>query len=294
MPLPSYSLAKTVMAGFALMRAEAVHPGARKLLVTDYVPECRDAGGWDGVTFENLLDMATGRYESAATDVDEDASNTSRFFLSTTHAEKIRISCTVYPRKDPPGKRWVYHTSDTYILGTALSAWWRKEKGPEADFFRDLLVEPLYRRLGLSPEIATSRRTLDDTAQPFSGWGLVLRRDDIVKLGGFLSLGDGKLGNDVLLDPQMVRASLQRDEADTGFPARDGSFRYNDGVYAWNIAEYLGCRNPAWIPFMAGYGGIIVAMPPGGIVYYYVSDGGEFRWARAIAEASRLRPVCSE
>jgi len=294
MPLPSYSLAKTVMAGSALMRAEALHPGVRRLLVTDYVPECRDAGGWDGVTFENLLDMATGRYDSADTDADENVANTSRFFLSTTHAEKIRIACTVYPRKDPPGKRWVYHTSDTYILGGALSAWWRKEKGPEADFFRDLLVEPVYRRLGLSPEIATSRRTPDDAAQPFSGWGLVLRRDDIVKLGGFLAIGDGKLGKDTLLDPQMVRASLQRDETDTGLPARDGSFRYNDGVYAWNIAEYLGCRKPAWIPFMAGYGGIVVAMLPSGIVYYYVSDGGEFRWARAAAEASRLRSICGD
>ncbi len=196
MPLPSYSLAKTVMAGFALMRAEALHPGVRKALVVDHVPECRDAGGWDGVTLENLLDMATGRYDSAETDADEDVSNTSRFFLSTTHAEKIRISCTIYPRKEPPGKRWVYHTSDTYILGTALASWWRKEKGPEADFFRDLLVEPVYSRLGLSPEIATSRRTLDEASQPFTGWGLVLRRDDIVKLGGFLSLGDGKLGKE--------------------------------------------------------------------------------------------------
>ena len=148
MPLPSYSLAKTVMAGFGLMRAEALHPGLRKALVVDYVPECHDAGGWDGVVFEILLDMATGRYDSAETDVDENVANTSRFFLSTTHDEKIRISCSIYPRKDPPGKRWVYHTSDTYILGAALTSWWRKEKGPEADFFRDLVVEPVYNRLG--------------------------------------------------------------------------------------------------------------------------------------------------
>ena len=294
MPLPSYSLAKTVMAGFALMRAELSHPGVRHALVTDYVPECREAGGWDGVTFENLLDMATGRYDSAATDEDENVANTSRFFLSTTHAEKIRIACTVYPRKEPPGKRWVYHTSDTYILGAALAAWWRKENGPQADFYRDLLVEPVFNRLGLSPEIATSRRTLDDAAQPFTGWGLVLRRDDIVKLGGFLGIGEGRLGKEALLDPAMARAALQRDDADTGFPARDGNFRYNNGVYAWNIAEYLGCAKPAWIPFMAGFGGIIVAMPPNGTVYYYVSDGGEFRWARAVAETNRFSFVCRD
>ncbi len=294
MPLPSYSLAKTVMAGFAVMRAERLDPGVRRALVTDYVPECRDAGGWDGVTLENLLDMASGRYGSAATDVDEDLSNTGRFFLSTTHKEKIHIACTVYPRREPPGKRWVYHTSDTYVLGAALAAWWRKEHGPGSDFFRELLLDPVYRRLGLSPEIATTRRTLDEAEQPFTGWGLVLRRDDLVKLGGFLALGEGRLGKDVLLDPAMVRAALQRDAGDAGFPARDGNFRYNNGVYAWNIAAYLGCPKPVWIPFMSGYGGIVVAMLPNGIVYYYVSDGGVFRWARAAAETARLAPLCHE
>jgi hypothetical protein len=92
----------------------------------------------------------------------------------------------------------------------------------------------------------------------------------------------------------MALAALQRDPDDTGFRARDGNFRYNNGVYAWNIAEYLGCRNPAWIPFMAGYGGIVVAMPPNGVVYYYVSDGGEFRWARAVAEAHQRESVCHD
>ncbi len=292
MALPSYSVAKTVVGGFALMRAELLHPGARRALVTDYVPECRAAGGWDGVTFEQLLDMATGRYESPKDQADEDAGNTSRFFLAPTHAEKIQVACTRYPRKEPPGKRWVYHTTDTYILGTALAGWWRKMQGADADYFRDLLVEPLFQRLGLSPEIATSRRTLDADAQPFTGWGLVLRRDDLVKLGGFLALGGGRLGKDTVLDPAMVKSALQRDPADPGLPAPGDDMRYNDGVWAWNIAGYLGCPEPAWVPFMSGFGGISVVMIPNGIVYYYVSDGGTFRWARAVAETDRLGPVC--
>jgi Beta-lactamase len=292
MPLPSYSLAKTVMAGLALMRAEFLHPGVRNYAVADYVPECRLAGGWDGVTFENLLDMATGRYDSAQPEADEDAMNTGRFFIAPTHAEKIRIACTHYPRKDLPGKRWVYHTTDTYILGTALAAWWKQEKGADADFYRDLLLEPVFGRLGLSPELATPRRTLDAIAQPFTGWGLVLRRDDIVKLGGFLALGDGTLGPDRLFDAAMLRAAMQRDPADRGLPATNRDFRYNNGVWAWDIAGTLGCRQPAWIPFMSGFGGISVVMMPNGVVYYYVSDGGVFRWARAVAEAGRLGPIC--
>ena len=153
---------------------------------------------------------------------------------------------------------------------------------------------PVFRRLGLSPELAVPRRTLDDVAQPFTGWGLVLRRDDLVKLGGFLSLGEGKLGQDQLLDAQMVRAALHRDPEDPGYRTPDDVFRYNNGVWAWDIAKYADCKAPAWIPYMSGFGGITVAMPPNKAVYYYVSDGGVFRWARAVAETSRLRSVCSD
>jgi len=138
------------------------------------------------------------------------------------------------------------------------------------------------------------RRTLDGAAQPFTGWGLVLRRDDIVKLAGFLSLGLGQLGQEQLLDPQMANAALQRDPKDTGYLTPDGEFRYNNGVWAWNIAPYAGCKEPAWIPYFSGFGGISVAMPPNKAVYYYVSDGGVYRWARAVTETSRLRSVCPE
>jgi hypothetical protein len=294
MPLPSYSLAKSVLAGFSLMRLELLHPGARRALVQDHVPECRDAGGWDRVTFEHELDMASGRYDSTASEADENASSTSRFFIATTHAEKIAIACTRYPRKAAPGKRWVYHTTDTYILGAALAHWWRARHGAEADFYRDLLLAPVYRRLGLSPELATPRRTVDEAAQPFTGWGLVLRRDDVVKLGGFLAIGEGRLGTEPLLDTGMTRAALQRDRKDPGLRATDENFRYNNGLWAWNIQQYLGCRKPAWIPFMSGFGGISVVMLPSGIVYYYVSDNAEFRWARAVAEAHRIGPVCRQ
>ncbi len=125
MLLPSYSVAKSIVGGYALMRAERLHPGVRNALLVDYVPECRAAGGWDGVTFEQLLDMATGRYDSTDNQADEDDSNTSRFFIAPTHAEKLQIACTRYPRKSPPGTQFVYHTTDTYLLGTALAAWWR-------------------------------------------------------------------------------------------------------------------------------------------------------------------------
>ena len=257
------------------------------------MPECRAAGGWEGVTFEHLLDMATGRYDSAEDQADEDTSNTSRFFLATTHAEKIRIACTRFPRKDPPGRRLVYHTTDTYMLGTALAAWWRKN-GARSGF-----LSRLAGRAGVSTARAepgardVPRRTLDARAQPFTGWGLVLRRDDLVKLGGFLSLGEGKLGQEQLLDPPMVKRRAASRSRGSGLPhagRRYSATTTASGPGTSRSTRLQGARvDPVHVRLRRNHGRNAAEQ----VVYYYVSDGGVFRWARAVAETSRLRSVCA-
>ena len=131
--------------------------------MTDYVPECREAGGWDGVTFEHLLDMATGRYDSAETDVDEDASNTSRFFLSTTHAEKIAFSCTRLSAQGRAGRALgLSHVAIPTSSARRSPRGGGRRRDRTRIFSAISSSSPCIRRLGMSPEIATSRRTLDD------------------------------------------------------------------------------------------------------------------------------------
>lgn len=293
MLLPSYSLAKTLAAGLGLMRLELLHPGARQALVADYVPDCARAGDWDDVTFDHLLDMASGRYHSTEREADENTSTTHPFFLVESHAEKIAIACSRFPPREPPGRTWVYHTSDTYILGTAMQAFWRRHHGEDADFYRDVLAGPVWHRLGLSPEVDVTRRTADAVAQPFMGWGLTLRRDDVARLGEFLNVRAGVLDAEPLLAPAELRAALQRSPSDPGLPAAGADFRYNNGVWAWNAGPYLKCDGDAWIPFMSGFGGISVVLVPNGVVYYYFSDNGDFRWARAVAESQKFGAICA-
>jgi hypothetical protein len=290
--LPSYSLAKSIFAGVASMRLEQRFPGTSQQRIADFVPECARTGTWRDVTFGHALDMATGNYDSPVYDADERAGHTLELFDAVTHGARIAYSCGHYARREAPGARWVYHTSDTYVLGTALNAFVKQRLGATQDVFADVLVGEVWRPLGLSPVTAASRRTGDAVAQPFTGWGLVLHRDDVVRIAHWLATGRGELAGRQLLSPGMLAAALQRVPADRGLTSLGPEFRYHHGFWARDVGGYIGCAEPAWVPFMSGYGGITVALFPNGTIYYYFSDGGKFSWRRAAIAADRIRSFC--
>lgn len=289
--LPSYSTAKTLVAGIGLMRLEQLYPGASRAIVADYVPDCAADGHWADVTFAQALDMATGNYTSPDNQADESDAGFVRFVTELGHAAKIALACTMHARRAPPGTTWVYHTTDTYILGTAMAAFVRAKSGDAADMF-DTLVAPVWRAIGISPGALVTRRTYDAARQPFTGWGITFQRDDLARLGLFLARGDGIAGGKVMIDPAMLAAALQRDPSRPGLPAAAEGLRYQHGMWAWNAATVLGCRGETWIPFLAGYGGILVVLMPNGMVYYRVSDGGDIAWARGAAAANAIKPFC--
>ncbi|WP_323760447.1 serine hydrolase domain-containing protein [Maricaulis sp.] len=287
LPLPSYSLAKSMVASVALMRLERLYPGARSAHIADYVPAC-SAARWSGVTFEHALDMATGLYSSSDYNRDEDDPSLWTFMSQTTHADRIEAACSLHPRRTDPGEDWVYHTTDTYVLGAAMQAFWREQTGrADSDFYNDLLV-PIWHEIGLSPLADRTRRTYDAEQQPVAGWGLTLHFDDVVRLAAYLL---GPRAPDTL-DPGMLDAALQRDPEDRGLPAGGETQRYQNGFWAWNAGPALGCGRDAWIPAMSGYGGITVALIPNGHVYAYASDGRQFAWRRAAAQSNALEPFC--
>ncbi|NOX83573.1 MAG: beta-lactamase family protein [Alphaproteobacteria bacterium] len=289
--LPSYSTAKSVFAGLGMMRLEQLYPGAMNTLIDQYVPECA-AVGWRDVTFGNALDMATGRYNSRAREADENASVLDGFFIVLSHADKIKRACTSYPNKSDPGQQWVYHTSDHYILGTAMQSFLRERIGDEGDIYKDLLVDPVWKHIGLSPVTYTTRRTRDSVRQPFVGWGLTYLPDDIAKFAQFIAVDGGIHDGAPLVNTGLLASALQEDKSDPGLPAPDKNFRYNNGFWAWNAGGVLQCDSPVWMPFMSGFGGVSVVLMPNDVIYYYVSDNQEFSWARGVQAADKYKPMC--
>jgi len=290
MAVPSYSTAKSLVGGLALMRAEQLYPGTASALISDYVPECGD--GWEGVTIEHALDMTTGHYDSPEPHVDEDAAIVSRFFLGEDHATKIDFACNEYPRKSGPGEHWSYQTWATYLAGTAINNRLKSLVGNDADFYDDLLVDELWRPMGLSPLAMQTRRTNDVIAQPFTGFGLTLLRDDVAKLAVFIGESDGRLNEQEILDRDLFDAIKQRIPGDPGMQAEMEQIRYNNGFRSFDVADLLGCEKPTWLVTMSGFGGINIVLMPNNTAYYYFSDGNVHRYLRAVRESHKIRPMC--
>lgn len=289
--VPSYSTAKSLFAGVAMMRLEQQYPGVRNSIVADYVSDCYSAGNWGDVTLDNVLDMATGNYDSSAYMEDEGAAHTDNLFLVDSHGSKIDYSCSHYSRKATPGSQWVYHTSDTYIAGTLMNAYLQSQQGSGADIFADTIVADLWKPIGVGPTGQYTRRTYDSVKQPFAGWGLIWLPDDIAKIASFVGIDAGEIGGQQMLDGAQLNAALQR-STDTGtVPLAD--YRYNNGFWAHGVAgELSGCSGAQWIPFLSGFGGISVVLLPNDSVYYYFSDNDTYYWLEAVQEAHGIRSAC--
>ncbi len=295
MAVPSYSTAKSVVGGFGLMRIEHLYSGSQQdLIIGDYVNEC-SGSQWDDVTFEHTLDMATGNYTATGFETDESSNTTeTEFFVVDDHAGKATHACA-YNRMATPGSTWVYHTSDTYLLGRGINLYYQSQTNASADLFNDLLVDDIYKPLGMSPTTYTSKRTYDSTAQFWAGYGLTYHRDDAVKLGEFLNKDNGQISGEQLLDPTMLDIALQKNSGDRGLDTGVANLKYQKSFWAYNLnaaASLPACTTDTWVPYMSGYGGITILMLPNDMVYYAFSDNYEHLFTTTVAELNKIGSVC--
>lgn len=291
--VPSYSTAKSVNGAYGLMRLEQMYPGAASQTIGSWVVEC---GGsqWAAPTFQNTLDMATGNYDSAGFEVDEGSTAAHNgFFLTDTESQKATFACS-YANKATPGTTFVYHTSDTYLLGRAMNAYYQFKTGnSSADYFDDVMVNDVYGPLGLSPTAEDTQRTQDAASQPYTGYGMVYVRDDVVKLAELLNKDQGKIGGTQVLDAGMVASTLQLGSG--GLAAGSAADRYHDGFWYYDLnqaSHNFGCSGAKWVPYMSGFGGISVVLFPNGMVYYNFSDGDDLTWITTAIELDKIAPMC--
>lgn len=291
----SYSTAKSAFVGVALLRlARKYGSEVMDLLIKDYVPEyAASAGDWEQVTFNHTLDMSTGNYFATGFMEDDDGEAMGMFFGAQPYGERIAAAFTA-PHAAEPGMRWVYRTSDTFILTRALHNYLQSREGTEADIYR-FVVDEVYRPLGLGPGAYTTMRTADNNwqGQAEGGYGTWWIPDDIAKISLLLNNNTGAINGEQILHPELLAATLQRDPEDRG--ARiDSRQMYNNAFWATHYTQAQGFDCEFWVTEMQGVSGNVVALFPNGITYYYFSDNREFTWDAALRESNKIMPLCEQ
>jgi len=265
-------------------------PEFEHLTISSLVPECRlPDGRWDDVTTRQLLNMKTGNFVSAGFSKDEDSAEMTPFFLAESHIDKLNFSCEAWPRQQPPGKQLVYHTTDHYLLGTAMNVFLRQKEGAQADIFRDMIDADIFKPLQMSQTSQATQRSYDEAAQPFTAYGLFFKPDDIASLAEFLNGGST---HPELFRQQDFEAAMFRNTNGLMHWHEARGEAYNLGFWGFDIAPFLPCSTTTWVPFMSGYGGIIFALLPNGISYYYFTDGGHGSWKGAAVETDKITMFC--
>jgi CubicO group peptidase (beta-lactamase class C family) len=289
----SYSTAKSAFVSVALMRlAQKYGTDVADLFIKDYVPEyVASAGDWEQVTFDNTLDMSTGNYDSAGYMVDDESEKMGVFFSAQPYAERIKAAFNATHQADA-GTRWVYRTSDTFILTRALQNYLQTQKGADADIYQ-FVVDEVYRPLKLGPGAYTTMRTADNDwqGQAGGGYGQWWIPDDIAKIGTFLILDSGKIDSEQILHPGLLAAAVQQNLDERGVQI-DGQRMYNNAFWANRYTTSNGYDCEFWVPQMLGVSGNVVALFPNGITYYYFSDNQEFTWDAALQESDKIVSLC--
>jgi hypothetical protein len=292
--LPSYSTAKSIFAGIAMLYLEQIYPTIFQQKISDWIKQCKGQK-WQGVTFGHVLNMSTGNYQSIGHGVDEAAPHSQMFFKAKSQQEKLNYSCGQFAHQRPPGNTFVYHTSDTYLLGSALNYFLNaqlKMVNPQVttSVFEHVFVEKLWPLLQLSPVAFTSRKTTDAEQQTFTGYGLFFTRDDIAKLAHFLMSAKSPIAK--YLNVQQLQKTLQRSLSGEELYTQYESIRYTNGFWKQNISDQLQCEDDTWLPFMSGYGGIAIVLAKPNMQYYYFSDSNHHLWLDAIKELNKITPLC--
>jgi hypothetical protein len=280
--LPSYSTAKS---SFAALGALALARQAPEVLdrtlgeALGLAPE----HPWAQVTLTHLLDMSTGRYDSDAYMADEGGARMAAFFTAADAAAR-RAHALGFPAVQPPGERFVYQSSSTYLAAAIMDAHTRQAFG--LDLYAWMRQE-VYPRWGLWLDEDTTLRDAPGGV-PLGGYGLWWRRDELALLAHGLSGQEP-----TWVDRPAYRRALRRvGAAPSPALAAGVGLEYALGFWSTTFGPGDGFDCEVTVPFMSGFGGITVALLPNGAAYYYVSDQYEFAWAEAARELAGLGEVC--
>lgn len=155
--------------------------------VTDYIPDLKGSA-YDSVTIRHLITMTTGvRWSENYTDPNGDIAK-----FETDSIEPGMNATVSYMRRLPseaePGKKWVYSTGETHLLGVVVSA-------ATHQTLSHYLSSKIWVPYGME-QTATWR--LDRTGQEMGGCCLQMPLRDFARFGQFV-LEDGNINGEPIV-----------------------------------------------------------------------------------------------
>jgi len=296
MRIPSYSTAKTAFANVALARLGQLYgTGVYNLLVKNFITPT--AGNWSHTRINDVVDMASGNYDSKGFETDEDGKKMGAFLDDEAYSTKINDAFQFNLNSAAPDTLWIYHSSDTFLAVSAMNLYLQQKQGGSADLFNQVLND-VYIPLNVSQGFRSILRT-DNSASghPTGYYGLFYIQDDIAKIGNWLNNGNGLINNVQVLEPARLAESLFRNPNVTGLSVpvqADSNFFYKDSTWGKTMtpSQFPQYSCTFRIAYMIGYGGHIILLLPNGVTYYLFSDNNQFHWYNAVNEINKIAPFC--
>ncbi len=299
-----FSITKSM--GAAVSMARLVQKFGKQVLdqrTLDYVDIHASHDGWDNVTFEHALNMATGIGDIFPERVDfyvdgDESEAAYRVFRAETTEDKIREVGRYRNYPWSPGEVLRYRSTDTFILSVAMDRFLKTREGPDAMLW-EMMNREVYQQIGIRYLPSMHTEDPDPLNQvPDLGYQLFPTVDDIARIVALLRNG-GKHNEAQLLDHDLVTRMLNPG-ANSGLPSgwyyrEGGEARYALGYWLIPHRGIDGCE--VTIPAMVGAGGNNVIPMDNGITAFrfadrYEDNPGTYDSYHMRKISDRIKSVC--
>ncbi len=298
-----WSVTKSAAGMLTLMRM--AHKYGYEVLdyhINDYLDINAKHDGWENVTFRQVVSMATGIGTGThnVTPNNIGAGDASRpqnnagfdeymdWYFAPTLEEKLDEVFKVPSYPWGPGEHARYRDRDIFVGSAALEALLREKEGEDADLWQ-MMVDEVYRPIGIHHISMTHTREKDERGTPMLAWGIYVSIDDIAKIS--MLVQNGGMHNGIqLLSREGISEALYETKI-RGLPTGESNIH---GVKSYHLTlwheDYVtedgGTHNA---PRMSGYGGNIVQLMPNGIIGFRIGNGGDVKLEQMTIIADQIR-----
>lgn len=294
----AFSVTKSIGGALALFwLAETYGNQVLTEKISDYVPAAATNIGWNNVSFADLLNMAAGignkhpQPEPKMPLADEPPADD--WFKHMTTAERLDYSFSKYRNYSwGPGQLLRYNSTHAFVLSAAMDGFLKAKEGAGADLW-DRVQKEVLRPIGVHHfPIQRTRNEGDRRGIPIFADGTYPTLEDAAKIARLFQSGGRHNGRQLLSRFAVTEAQLKGHSLGL---SSGGNNRFRDGRYhlsLWSVA-FPATRDCSFqVPYMAGYGGSIVALLPNGVTALRFADEEIYELSPLLRAAWAARPEC--